>query len=259
MSLEFLKLLEANVPAQVEGDKVIFTEQGNIYVNRQDGTLIPAGGTGGSGGSEEAPDVLPTLHATLRWFGLLPPQRAEVNYVLEAPNATSATSSRKHQFIGVGIHRQIAGALWCQGFEITVSVDQPVVCDAKWYVPTTPSTSGSFTYNQLSGATCAEALAIPAGENQRICIDFDAPVPIPHDRLFFLGLQIPPEYVSAFSWDYTAAGSYPDQTLYKMSPARSDDAEQAILPTDTNGASYGQVSVKLFRAPMGSVAVHSIF
>lgn len=48
--MQFLKLLERSLPEKVEVDSIIFTEKGNIYVNKKDGTLISVGGSGGSSG-----------------------------------------------------------------------------------------------------------------------------------------------------------------------------------------------------------------
>lgn len=46
MAIEFQRILEENVPKSVLSDSVIFTEQGNIYVNDNSGNLIKCGGGG---------------------------------------------------------------------------------------------------------------------------------------------------------------------------------------------------------------------
>lgn len=55
MAISIQKILESNLPNSVDEDVILFTDVGNIYVNRTDGTLAKMGGSGGSssGGSSD--------------------------------------------------------------------------------------------------------------------------------------------------------------------------------------------------------------
>lgn len=43
MPLSIQKILESNVPEKVDEDVILFTDEGNIYVNKSDGTLLKMG------------------------------------------------------------------------------------------------------------------------------------------------------------------------------------------------------------------------
>lgn len=48
MAISIQKILESNLPNSVDEDVILFTDTGNIYVNRTDGSLARMGGSGGS-------------------------------------------------------------------------------------------------------------------------------------------------------------------------------------------------------------------
>ena len=48
MAISIQKILESNLPNSVDEDVILFTDTGNIYVNRTDGSLAKMGGSGGS-------------------------------------------------------------------------------------------------------------------------------------------------------------------------------------------------------------------
>lgn len=60
MALSIQKILETNLPSVVDEDVILFTDEGNIYVNREDGSLAKMGGSasdsssGSGGGSSDS-------------------------------------------------------------------------------------------------------------------------------------------------------------------------------------------------------------
>lgn len=64
--MKFLKLKEANLPTSVAADCIIFTDQGNIYVSTNTGTLkkMSTGGTGGGSGGGGTTEVIPVVWAS---------------------------------------------------------------------------------------------------------------------------------------------------------------------------------------------------